>query len=152
MKKSHMNWSWILIVLFFVLSIVNVYFGLLGLICMTMPIYHALRKRGKVHCAKYCPRGSFLGKFLSKISLHNNLPKWMTTKLFKNSLLGVMLLMLSISMIHSRGSIPIIAFSLFRFMGVSFIVGILLGIFFKPRSWCSVCPMGNMTHKISKIV
>lgn len=144
-KKSHLSWSWILIVGFFGLSIINIWFGLFGFVCMGMPVYHALRGRGKIHCSKYCPRGSFLGKFLAKVSLNNTLPSFMRTKAFKNILLIFMLSMFSFSLIHSH-FVPIkIAMALFRLMLASFIVGIVMGIFFKPRSWCQVCPMGHGT-------
>jgi len=150
-RKSHMKWSWILIVSFFVLSILDFRFGILGLICMGAPMYHALRGNGKVHCSHYCPRGSFLGRFLNRISLNNNPPKWIKGKLAKNSLLILMITLLTISMIHAKGDFYKIAFSLFRFMGASFVVGILMGILFKPRSWCQVCPMGHATGIIKDI-
>lgn len=150
--KNHQNWSWILIVSFFVLSILDIRFGILGFVCMITPIYHSLRGRGKIHCSKYCPRGSFLGKFLSNFTFNNNLPKFMKTQWFKNILLAIMILMLTISIIHSGFVFEKIAFSLFRFMGVSFIVGIVFGIFFKPRSWCQICPMGHSTYLITKAI
>ncbi|MBS4539544.1 4Fe-4S binding protein [Clostridium sp. D2Q-11] len=149
-RKSHMSWSWIIIVSFFLLSIIDFRFGIFGFVCMTAPIYHALRGRGKVHCSHYCPRGSFLGKFLQKISFNNNMPKWMRSKLAKNALLMLMITLLTVSLIHAEGNFNKIAFSLFRFMGVSFIVGIMMGVIFKPRSWCTVCPMGHATGLINK--
>lgn len=152
MKKSHMKWSWIIIVSFFVLSIIDFRFGILGIVCMTAPIYHALRGRGKIHCSHYCPRGSFLGKFLQRISFNNTVPKWMRSKLAKHILLGLMVTLLTISMIHSKGNFSMIAFSLFRFMGASFIVGIIMGVIFKPRSWCQVCPMGHATGLIKNVM
>ncbi len=151
MKKSHMKWSWIIIVSFFVLSILDFRFGILGIACMTAPIYQALRGRGKIHCSHYCPRGSFLGKFLNKVSFNNTVPKWMRSNRAKHILLGLMLTLLTISIIHSKGDFSMIAFSLFRFMGASFVVGILMGIVFRPRSWCQVCPMGHATGMIRKL-
>lgn len=147
-KKSHMSWAWTLIISFFVLSVLDIRFGILGFLCMGAPIYHALKGRGKIHCSHYCPRGSFLGKFLAKISLNNKVPKWIKSKMMKNTLLVLMISLLVISLIHSHGNFNKIAFSLFRFMGSSFIVGILMGIIFKPRSWCQVCPMGYATGLI----
>lgn len=151
-KKSHQSWSWILMVSFFILSIVNIYFALLGFLCMTMPIYHAIKGRGKIHCSHYCPRGSFLGKFLSNLSFKRDLPNFMKTKLFKNILLSMMIIMLLVSIIMANGNIKLIGFSIFRFMLASSIVGIIMGIIFKPRSWCQVCPMGHGTGMISEIV
>lgn len=160
MKKTHMKWSWILMILFLTLSIIDFRFGILGFICMGAPIYHALRGRGKIHCSKYCPRGSLLGVFLKRISLNNSLPKILLTRKFKNGLLTTMLLMFSFAMYHSGGEPEKVAFSMFRFMAISMLLGLLMGIIFKPRSWCGVCPMGHgavlihqkKNHKSSKAV
>lgn len=143
-----MKWSWVIIVGFFALSIVNIWFGLFGFVCMGMPMYHALRGRGKIHCSKYCPRGSFLGKFMPSVSMDNTLPKFMRTKGFKNFMLIFMMTMFGISLYHSQ-LVPVkIAMAIFRLMFASFIVGIIMGVFFKPRSWCQVCPMGHGTGLI----
>lgn len=150
-KKSHMEWAWVLIIGFFVLGIVNIYFGLLGLLCMTTPMFHAFRGKGKIHCSHYCPRGSIFGKFLPNFSRDKKLPDFMRTKWFKNVLLGLMITMLTIAMIHAHGNPQKIAFALFRFMSVSFAVGVLMGIFFKPRSWCQVCPMAHATGIINAV-
>ena len=106
-------------------------------------------REGKV--ARKAAWGAFLGKFLEKLSMQNNLPKFMKTKKFKNALLTLMVVMLSLSIIHSGGQIDKIAFALFRFMFASFVVGVLMGVFFKPRSWCQVCPMGHATGLITDI-
>ena len=148
--KTHMKWSWVLIVSFFVLSILDIRFGILGVICIGAPIYHALKGRGKIHCSKYCPRGSFLGKFLANISFNNNLPKGINTKTFKNILLVLMIAMFGISLFHAGLDYKKIAFSIFRLMLSSFVIGILMGVIFRPRSWCIVCPMGHATGLIKK--
>lgn len=146
-RKSHMSWSWIIIITFFILGILDIRFGILGVFCMGVPLFHALRGRGKLHCQKYCPRGSFLGKFLAKISLGHTLPSWLRTKKAKNILLIIMVSVFSLTMtfaIITHGfHFMVIAKVFYRFMLMSFIVGVVLGIFFKPRSWCQVCPMGH---------
>lgn len=143
--KSHQGWSWIFLIGFLLLSVADFRFGILGLICMTMPMYHALKGRGKVHCSHYCPRGSLLGKFLKNISFNQTMPKWMNTKYFKNSLLFLMIAMFTISLIHSGGDFTKISFAIFRLMSASLALGIAMGVIFKPRSWCQVCPMGHAT-------
>ncbi len=149
---SHMQWAWIFMVGFLTLGIVDFRFGILGFACMGAPMYHALRGRGKIHCQKFCPRGSLLGKFLSGISMQKNLPKFMTTKRFKHGLLIAMLTVFSFSMYHAGWNFKHIAFSMFRFMTMSLVIGIIMGIVFKPRSWCTVCPMGTGTGLIQKQV
>lgn len=151
-KKSHLDWSWILMILFFLLSIINIYFGILGLICMTIPFIHTFKGHGKLHCSHYCPRGSIFGKFLPHISLNKPLPEWMRTKTFKNFILIIMIVFFSFSMYHSSGDIKKISFGIFRLMLVSTVIGTLLGVFFKPRAWCQVCPMGHGTGMLDKIL
>lgn len=43
------------------------------------------------------------------------------------------------------------AFGLYGIMLTSLIVGIILTIVYKPRTWCVMCPMGNMTQMICKV-
>jgi hypothetical protein len=38
-----------------------------------------------------------------------------------------------------------IAFAVFRMMMASLAIGVIMGIVFKPRSWCQICPMGHAT-------
>lgn len=150
MKKSIMSWSWIFIVLFFSLGVINIKFGILGLVCMFVPIYLALRGGGRVHCSKYCPRGSFLGKLLQSISFNNDLPKYINNKTVKNIMLTWMILMFAISLIMAKGDFTKTAYAIFRMMAMSTSVGVLMGIIFKPRSWCVICPMGYATGLIEK--
>lgn len=149
-KKSYQKWSWIFMILFIGLSIIDIRFGLLGFICMTVPIYHALRGRGKIHCSHYCPRGSLLGNFLKNISLQNNLPKWVKIKTAKKVLLTWMMVMFTISLINAGSNINRIALAIFRIMTSSLALGVIMGIIFKPRTWCQVCPMGYGTELITK--
>lgn len=149
-NKSHMQWAWAIMIAFLTLGIIDFRFGILGFACMGAPMYHALRGRGKVHCQKYCPRGSLLGRMLEHVSMNRKLPKFMMKKSFKHGLLAVMMIVFSISMYHAGWNFYRIAFSMFRFMTMSLAIGIIMGIVFKPRSWCTVCPMGTGTGLIQK--
>lgn len=42
------------------------------------------------------------------------------------------------------------AFGLYGIMLTSLIVGVVLTIVYRPRTWCTFCPMGNMTQMICK--
>jgi polyferredoxin len=137
-------------VLFFILSIIDIKFALFGLVCMLAPLYQALRGKGKVHCSHYCPRGSFLGKFLKPISMDNSLPVWMRGEKFKNSLMILMFTVFGVSLYLSGGDLNKMAFAVLRLIIVSSVFAIMLGLFFKPRAWCQVCPMGHITGKMPK--
>ena len=152
-SKKIKDFRWIIILSFFTLSIVNIWFGLLGFLCMASPFYHALRGRGgRYHCKHHCPRGSFFSNLLSRISLGNTMPRFMATKGFRNGLLAFMIIMFTLGMSHTGGDPRKIAFVMFRFMGASFIVGILLGFFYKGKSWCAVCPMSHGATMIDNLI
>ncbi|NLX87559.1 MAG: 4Fe-4S ferredoxin, partial [Clostridiales bacterium] len=110
-RKSYLKWSWVFMIIFIGLSVLDIRFGLLGIICMTVPLYQALRGRGKIHCSHYCPRGSLLGNFLKNISLGNNLPPYMKRKTVKNALLTFMVVMFSISLVRAGLNVERIAFA-----------------------------------------
>lgn len=150
--KSIQSWSWIFLLSYFILTKFNVYFGFLGLICMFMPFYFILKYKSKIHCSHICPRGSFLGKFLIKISFNNHLPNWMRTKKFKNLLLTMMFLSFSFSLYNARGSYLELSFAIRKMMFISLSLGIVLGIFYKPRAWCQICPMGTGSEKLQTIL
>ncbi len=62
-----------------------------------------------------------------------------------------MITVFSISLYHAfqqPNIIKAVGFSMFRLMMSSLSLGILMGIVFRPRSWCQVCPMGYSTELI----
>ncbi len=63
-----------------------------------------------------------------------------------------MLIVFSFSMYHAGLNFARIAFAMFRFMSMSLVIGIVMGVFFKPRSWCVVCPMGHGTVLLDRHV
>jgi polyferredoxin len=150
-RKQHQDWTWTLIIVFFLLSIANIYFSLLAIGCMVKPVYHAVRGRGKLHCSHYCPRGSFLGEFLKNLSLGLKIPAWFRKEKTKQIILGLMLSMTLLMLFKSRGNVLLISEGFLRMMMTSFILAVLTGIIFKPRTWCQICPMGHATAEITKL-
>jgi hypothetical protein len=149
-KISIVSWSWILILLFFLLSFIHPLFGILGFACMFTPIIIAASGRGKMHCSHICPRGSFLGKFLPHISFKRPLLKWMKTTWFKTTLMILMFSRFIYTIVITWGDINNLLRVVVTFLFASFLVGIIMGIIFLPRSWCQICPMGQMSHLIDK--
>ncbi|MGL5579315.1 MAG: 4Fe-4S binding protein [Fusobacteriaceae bacterium] len=147
--KKIFETSWIFIILFFVLSLLDYRFGILALICMMTPIFFALKGEGRKGCNQFCPRGSLLSK-LSPISLRRTVPKWFFTSEMK---IGVFLLIMGLfiqGMYFSWGDFRTIGKLFFRMVGVSTIISIILGIVYRERTWCGVCPMGNLATEIDK--
>lgn len=43
------------------------------------------------------------------------------------------------------------SFGFYSLMLTSFLLGLIMMVFFKPRTWCTFCPMGTMTQTICKL-
>lgn len=56
---------------------------------------------------------------------------------------------------YSAGMIPDwiaqFSFGFYSLMLTSTIIGMIVMVFYKPRTWCTFCPMGTMTQKICKL-
>jgi hypothetical protein len=147
------GWSWIISIVW--MTIANIWkpFGLFGFACMFTPVVIALSGRGKMHCARICPRGSFIGTFTKKISLGLKRPPFLNTLAFRWILWGLMmgtftgLTIFAIPRgIHFLGNIVLI------FMETATALAFVSGVLFTPRSWCSWCPMGFTTGNIRTLL
>jgi hypothetical protein len=151
--KNIQSWSWIITIVW--MTIANIWkpFGLYGLVCMFTPIIIALSGRGKMHCARVCPRGSFIALFTKRISLGKQKPAFMKTRIFHWILWGVMMGTFLVLIIYSipRG-VYVLGGNILVFMEFATGLAVLFGILFAPRAWCTVCPMGFTTGNVRSLL
>jgi len=151
---SWQGWTWIITIAW--MTIANFWhpFGLYGLVCMFTPIVIALTGRGKMSCARICPRGSFIGlvtRPFASFSLKR--PALFDKKGFKfflwalmmGSFIGLMI------WIIPKGDIDRLGFTILVFMEIATALAVIFGLLFNPRAWCTVCPMGYTTGNIRGI-
>lgn len=147
------GWSFIITIIW--MTIANIWkpFGLFGFVCMFTPIFIALSGRGKMHCARICPRGSLIGKTGSMINIGLKKPHFMSTTVFKTIvwalMMGSFLVMLIIVIpkgVYATGNAVLI------FMEIATGLAILSGILFTPRAWCTYCPMGTTTGRLRDLL
>ena len=152
-KKKWINsiqgWSWTISVAYFVIANIYKPFGLYGFVCMFTPIIIALSGRGKMHCARVCPRGSLLGLVNKKLSRRLPRPAFFGERWFKTAVWAVMMGSFAVVLVifiprgvYSLGNAVLI------FMETATVIGIIIGIIFSPRMWCTICPMGFTTGNI----
>jgi hypothetical protein len=146
------NWSWIITLAW--MGIANLWkpFGLYGFVCMFTPIFIALSGRGKMHCARICPRGSLLAKVGGHLSIGLPPPKVFRAKWFRFTVWAIMMGSFVVMLLFSvPKGVYVLGNSILVFMETATGVGLLLAILFQPRTWCTICPMGFSTGNIRNL-
>jgi hypothetical protein len=151
--RSQQGWTWVITIIWMTIANIWAPFGLYGFVCMFTPILLALFGWGKVSCARLCPRGSFIGKFTRRISLGLEMPQWMHTKYFRFSLWALMMGSFFALMIWAiPKGVDVTGRTVLYFMETATLLAFLTGVIFKPRSWCTICPMGTTSGNIGRWV
>ncbi|MDK2867101.1 MAG: hypothetical protein PWP51_2167 [Clostridiales bacterium] len=75
MGENPFDYLFIGTIAFFALSLINIVFAWLGLVCMSTPFMLAARSHKNLWCRSYCPRSRFFMKVITPISLKRPMPK-----------------------------------------------------------------------------
>jgi hypothetical protein len=150
-KNFYNNITWIIFILMWVLPLIDIRFGILGLISMSLGVIFSLFSKGKPYCAYFCPRGGGLKKFLSRISLGNTPPKFITNKYTRYGV-TILLTFKVISGVAKAESFTQLSASIYTGFVATSILAITMGILLKPRTYCGeLCHAGNIAGIINKI-
>jgi len=122
-------------------------FIVLGLITVFMVI---ASKRGRFYCGWLCPMGAFHERFLSLVSLKKPILPVFKSSWFRWLLFTLMMTLMFSRLFMAWGN-PLAVAGVFRMMWIlSMGIAIGLGLYFMPRTWCAVCPMGSFQGISSK--
>jgi len=149
MSKFTKKYSWVLFMLFFVGALIDVRFGLAALACMVGPSLYGFITGKNKFCTGYCPRGSFLQKFLPILSRKSPIPKSVRGFWGKVFVLSFMATSIGISLYISIISYESIGTTLIRAIMLSSLFALVLGVMYQPRAWCTVCPGGVVSRKLN---
>lgn len=122
--KKWSDYLWIVSATYFTLGFFNIVFAWLGVICFLIPLLMAVFGGGK-----------------GIESLHQTIHLLWTFNVPWHWAYPV-----AIEPWKAQ-----FAFGLYGIMLTSLIVGVILTVIYRPRTWCVFCPMGNMTQIISKM-
>jgi len=175
------KYLFIINLLYFALGFINIHFALLGIICMTLPLYLLVKTKKKTFCQGYCPRSNLYtkaGKLTSKISgktplyfIKGNM-KWIMLYYFGISLFIIVMTTIRVAsglmqpLEHLRFLIvfrvpfdlpqlfevttflPWVTHLSYRFysmMMTTSVLGLILALVYKPRTWCTICPISTIS-------
>ncbi len=142
-RKSIQNYMWLLLpaIIFGGLKWSYVGYGVLAMMAFFLGLSIF---KGRQWCGWFCPRGSFLERILGKVSLNKRAPRLFKMPAFRWSIFAALMSFMTFRLIRTGGDAAKIGSVFITMCIVTSILAISLGLVFKPRSWCSFCPMGTL--------
>jgi polyferredoxin len=98
---------------------------------------------GRKWCDWYCPRGDFFDAYISKISPGKSLPEWFYSYKFRLTVIAGLFTFLGFNVYLAWPNPEAIAFVFVRTLIITTVISIILAVFFRPRAWCVLCPVGT---------
>lgn len=138
---------WILLV-FLAVGIIYPVIGLLAIICMLAPVALAPYK-GRFWCGNFCPRGSFYDNVLARLSPQKPIPAFFRSNSFRTFMVLFIMGVFGIQMYFAWGNIGAMGAVFVQIILITTIIGIILGVMYHQRTWCSFCPMGTLASWFS---
>ncbi|MCE5287341.1 MAG: 4Fe-4S binding protein [Pelosinus sp.] len=139
---------WILLI-FLAVGLIYPAIGIIALTCMIAPVAVA-PFRGRFWCGNFCPRGSFYDHVLAKLSPQRKIPAFFSNRIFRVFMVFFIMTVFSIQMYYAWGNLAAMGMVFVQIILITTIVGIVLGLIYHQRTWCSFCPMGTLASWISR--
>jgi polyferredoxin len=97
-----------------------------------------------------CPRGSFFDYVMGRLGRQRAAPSWMQSTAFRVGALVFLMAMMTVQLVLAWPDPQAIGRVFILLLTVTTVVGIGLALVYKPRTWCTVCPMGTMAGWAAK--
>jgi len=105
-------------------------------------------RRGRHVCGNLCPRGSFFDRLIAPLAARRGIPSLLRSMPLRwgvfTLLMGFMVWRLAANPVDP-GHWGLVFWSM---CAITTGVGVVLALFFHPRSWCAVCPVGTLSNVI----
>lgn len=139
---------WILLV-FLAVGFIYPAIGVIAVVCMLAPVVIA-PFRGRYWCGNFCPRGSFYDHFLARFSPGRPIPPFFRSKGLRAFMVVFIMTGFSVQTYFAWGDPAAMGLVFVRLIFVTTVVGIVLGLVYHQRTWCSFCPMGTLASWLSR--
>ncbi|MFA6899721.1 MAG: 4Fe-4S binding protein [Desulfurivibrionaceae bacterium] len=98
--------------------------------------------RGRYYCGWFCAMGSFHERVLSLVSRQKKMLPVFKAQWFRWIVFVLMMGLLTLRLVLSGGDPEKIGATFVMMWSIATGLAIGMGLVWKPRSWCSICPMG----------
>jgi ferredoxin-type protein NapH len=129
-------------------------FPVLGIAVFALLGLAVISGRRKKWCGSYCPRGSFLDLVMARLSPKKPIPRLLTGRkawaagfVLFIALFGLQAWNAGLFGPWGPGSLPSFGLVFYRMCLVSSAIAVPLALWRNHRSWCAVCPVGNILRR-----
>ena len=151
LKNFYKKYGYFILLAYLVAAYFYMPLGMIAVICMLAPLLFAFAKKGRYWCGNFCPRGNFYQNVVSKFSFNRPIPAFLKSWAFRIFMVLFIIGNFSLGIYKNWGNAAGIGMVFYRIIVITTIVGIITGVIFKPRTWCTFCPMGTLATLISKV-
>lgn len=143
--------DWVLGILFVGLVVVgwiNPLYGYALPVCMLIAMTVAVFTGRK--CAWPCARGAFLDTIVATVTRGRPVPKLLRSPGFRVSVMIALFAIFGYEIFKLWGDWVALGGFFVAFLTITTVVAMTLGMIFQPRSWCTVCPIGTLSHRAGR--
>lgn len=151
MKNYYKKYGYSLLIIFLIASLFDMRFALAAIICMLAPVLFALLGKGRYWCGNYCPRGNFYDNILLRFSPKRKVPKFLKSGMFRLFMVCFIMANFGIGLYKNWGDLYGIGAVFYRIIVITTLIAVVLGFIYNERTWCNFCPMGTISHMITKV-
>ena len=102
--------------------------------------------RGRYVCGNICPRGSFYDTVFRYLGGTRPVPALLTSMRFRLGALVVLMSLMVLQIARNPTDPMHWGWVFWLVCAVTTVVGVTLGMIYRPRTWCSFCPVGTMAN------
>ncbi|MCA1950467.1 MAG: 4Fe-4S binding protein [Treponema sp.] len=145
-KKKYLSVLFVLLV-----GVGGYFYPLVGLLVIGLIILAvALNFRStRYFCGHICPNGASLSTVLTPISRKRRLPQFLYAPEIRRALCGFMLFCMVNLLVRFGRAWSEVGRIFWAIYVISLGISYTMGLFYKPRAWCAVCPMGTLQDTIA---
>jgi ferredoxin-type protein NapH len=131
----------------------GLFIPLLGYLVLLMMVFFLILSyfRGRYWCAHLCPRGSFLDLALSKLSLKRKMPRFLSNRTFRWTVVVLFMAFFVFQLVGAPKTVAGIGFVFVRMCLLTTLLSVVLGVPIHHRTWCTFCPMGTLQGRLGTL-
>ena len=142
--------------LFFAFALVIMIGGFFQpLLGLAVPVLLALAialsfARKRPFCSRVCPRAGILSHVVSRWSRYRQMPAYLYSQGVRNALCAFLLICAVGQTSRLWPEFRAVGNFFWIVCVLTFVLSVAMGIIFKPRSWCAVCPLGTLQSTLNE--